>query len=62
MYRAINEFKLGYQTGNNVVKDQNGDMPAYSHNILNRLATFLNCWMYIISVMLSRQKYIQLNH
>jgi hypothetical protein len=33
--RGINEFKSGYQPRNNLVKDENGEMLADSHNILN---------------------------
>jgi hypothetical protein len=36
LYRGINEFKTGYQPRNNLVKDENGDLPADSHNILQR--------------------------
>jgi hypothetical protein len=36
LYRGINEFKSGYQPKNNLVKDENGDLIADSHNILNR--------------------------
>jgi hypothetical protein len=35
LYRGINEFKRGYQPRNNLVKDENGDLFADSHNILN---------------------------
>jgi hypothetical protein len=34
--RGINGFKMGYQPRNNLVKDENGDLLADSHNILNR--------------------------
>jgi hypothetical protein len=34
--RGINEFKRGYQPRNNLVKDENGDLLADSHNALNR--------------------------
>jgi hypothetical protein len=37
VYRGINEFKRGYQPRNNLVKNENGDLLAYSHNILKRL-------------------------
>jgi hypothetical protein len=37
LYRGINEFKRGYQPRNNLVEDENGDLLADSHNILNRL-------------------------
>jgi hypothetical protein len=36
LHRGINEFKRGYQTRNNLVKDENGDLFTDSHNILNR--------------------------
>jgi hypothetical protein len=36
LYRGINEFKRGFQPKNNLVKDENGDLLADSHNILNR--------------------------
>jgi hypothetical protein len=36
MYRGINEYKRGYQPRINVVKDENDDLLADSHNILNR--------------------------
>jgi hypothetical protein len=36
LYRGINEFKSGYQPRCNLVKDENGDLLVYSHNILNR--------------------------
>jgi hypothetical protein len=36
LYRGINEIKRGYQPINNLVKDENDDMLADSHNILNR--------------------------
>jgi hypothetical protein len=35
LYKGINEFKRGYQPGSNLVKDENGDLLADSHNILN---------------------------
>jgi hypothetical protein len=36
LFRGINECKRGYQPRSNLVKDENGDLPADSHNILNR--------------------------
>jgi hypothetical protein len=35
-YRGINGFKWGYQPRSNLVKDENGDLLADSHNILSR--------------------------
>jgi hypothetical protein len=36
LFRGINEFKKGYQPGTNMVKEENGDLLADSHSILNR--------------------------
>jgi hypothetical protein len=36
LYRGINEFKRGYKTRRNLVKDENGDLLADSHNIFNK--------------------------
>jgi hypothetical protein len=33
LYRGINYFKKGYQSRNNLVTDENGDLLADSHNI-----------------------------
>jgi hypothetical protein len=33
---GINDFKRGYQPSSNLMKDQNGDLLAGSHNILNK--------------------------
>jgi hypothetical protein len=35
LYRGIYEFKRGYQPRSNIMKDENGDLLADSHNILN---------------------------
>jgi hypothetical protein len=35
LYRGRNEFKRGYQARNNLVKDENGNLLADSHNIFN---------------------------
>jgi hypothetical protein len=42
MYRGINEFKRGYQPRSNLVNDENGDLLADSHNILNYFSHLLN--------------------
>jgi hypothetical protein len=41
-YRGINEFKRGYQSSNNLVKDENGDLLADSHKILNRWRNYFS--------------------
>jgi hypothetical protein len=35
-------FKSGYQPRNNLVKDENGNMLADSHNILNRWKNYFS--------------------
>jgi hypothetical protein len=36
LYRGINEFQRGCQPRSILVKDENGDLLADSHNVLNR--------------------------
>jgi hypothetical protein len=36
LYTGIKEFKKGYQPRTSLVKDENGDLLANSHNIFNR--------------------------
>jgi len=38
--KGINEFKKGYQTRTNIVRDENGDLLADSRNILNWLKNY----------------------
>jgi hypothetical protein len=43
LYRGLNEFKRVYQYRSNLVKDENGDLFADFHTILNRWKnTFLS--------------------
>jgi hypothetical protein len=42
LYRGINEFKKGYQPRHNLEKDENGDLLAGSHNILNRWKNYFS--------------------
>jgi hypothetical protein len=42
LYRGINEFKKGYQPRTNLVKDENGDLFAESHSILNRWKNYFS--------------------
>jgi hypothetical protein len=42
LYRGINEFKRGYQPRSNLVKDENGDLFADSHNILNKWKNYFS--------------------
>jgi hypothetical protein len=41
LYRGINDFK-GYQPRTNLVKDENGDVLADSHNTLNRWKNYFS--------------------
>jgi hypothetical protein len=40
LYIGINEFMKSYRSRTKVVKDENGDLLAYSHNILKREETY----------------------
>jgi hypothetical protein len=40
MYRGINEFKKGYQTRINIIKDENGDLIADPQKVLNNWKNF----------------------
>jgi hypothetical protein len=48
LYRGINEFKKGYQTRTNLVKDEKGDLLVYPHKSVNR-------WMYYFCQLLNVQ-------
>jgi hypothetical protein len=47
LYRGRNEFKKGYQTRTNLVKDERGDLLADPHKILNRRK---NCFCELLNV------------
>jgi hypothetical protein len=49
MYRGINEFNKGYQPKINLKKDENGDLLADSHNILNRGKNYFSQLLYMHS-------------
>jgi hypothetical protein len=42
VYRGINEFKKGYQLRSNLAREENGDLLADSHNILNMWKNYLS--------------------
>jgi hypothetical protein len=42
LYRGTNEFKRGYQPRRNIVKYDNGDLLADSHNILKRWKSYFS--------------------
>jgi hypothetical protein len=55
LYRGINEFKRGYQLRNKLVKDENGDVLADSHNILNRWKNYFSHLLNVHNVSHIRQ-------
>jgi hypothetical protein len=42
LYRGINDFKRSYQPRSSLVKDENDDLLADSHNILNRWKNYFS--------------------
>jgi hypothetical protein len=62
LYRGIKEFKRSYQTRYNLVKDENGDVLADSHNIWNRWNSYFSQLLNVHNVSEVRQNYIWLNH
>jgi hypothetical protein len=58
LYRGINYFKMSYQPRNNLVKDENGDLLADSHNILNRWKNYFPQLLNVHTVSDLRQKEI----
>jgi hypothetical protein len=55
LYRGINEFKRSYQPRNNLVKAQNGDLFADSHNIFNRWKNYFSQLLNVSNVSDVRQ-------
>ncbi|PNF23216.1 hypothetical protein B7P43_G02735 [Cryptotermes secundus] len=55
LYRGINDFKRGYQPSSNLVKDENGDLLADSHNILNRWRNYFSQLLNVHRVSAVRQ-------
>jgi hypothetical protein len=50
LFTGINEFKRGYQTRNNIVKDENGDMLAEPHNNLHRWESYFSLLLNVHTV------------
>jgi len=40
--RGINDFKKGYQPRTTIVKDEKGDLVAYSHSIMARWRNYFS--------------------
>jgi hypothetical protein len=47
LYRGINKLKRGSQRISNLMKDENGELLADSHNIFNR---WKNCFSQVLNV------------
>jgi hypothetical protein len=57
LYRGINEFKKGYQPRINIIKDENGNLPADPQSVLNRWKNFFKQVLNVHGVHNVRQKY-----
>jgi hypothetical protein len=55
LYRGVNEFKRGYQSRNKLMKDENGDLLADSHNISNRRKNYFSHLLNMLNVSEFRQ-------
>jgi hypothetical protein len=62
LYKGINEFKMGCQPRNNLLKDENGDLLADSHNILNRWKNYFSQLLNVNNVSDVRQTEVHMNH
>jgi len=56
LYRGINEFKKDYQPRSNLVKDENGDLVADSHNVFltDGRTSSVSYWIYMVLIMSGR--------
>jgi hypothetical protein len=55
LYRSINESERGYQSNSNLMKHENGDLLADSHNIFNRWENYYSQLVTVHSVSDVRQ-------
>jgi hypothetical protein len=55
LYRRINKFKRSDHPRNNLVKDENGDLLANSHNILNRWKNYFSQLLNVCNISDVRQ-------
>jgi hypothetical protein len=55
MYSGKHEFKRRYQPRNNLVRDENGDLLADSHNILNRWKNYFSQLLNVRNISAVRQ-------
>jgi hypothetical protein len=61
LHRGINGFMKGYQPRTNLVKDEDGDLLAHSHSILNRWKNYLCQLLNVHGINDVRQKCIELS-
>jgi len=61
LYRGINDFKKGYQTRTNIVKDVKDDLVAVSQGILARLRNYFSQILNVHGVNDVRQTEIQIH-
>jgi hypothetical protein len=50
LYRGINAFEKGYQPRGSLVKDENGDLLADFHNIVNRWKSYFSQLLNVLNV------------
>jgi hypothetical protein len=55
LYRGINEFRKGYQPRINIIKNENGNVLADPHCVLNRWKIFFNQVLNVHRVHVVRQ-------
>jgi hypothetical protein len=55
LYRGINKFKRGCQSRNNLAKDENSDLLADSHNILNKRKDYFSLLLNVHNISDVRQ-------
>ena len=62
LYSRMTDFERGYQSTSNIAKDENGDLLADSHNILNRWKNYFSQLLNVHRVSdVKRSKYKQLS-
>jgi len=62
LYRGINEFKKGYHSRTNIVKDEKGDLVADSHSILARWRNYFSQLLNVHGANHIRQTEKEQNH
>jgi len=61
LYRGINDFKKGYQPRTKIVKDEKGDLVAYTHSIMARWRNYFSQLLNVHEVKDVRQAEIHRN-